>query len=90
MNFLAADIGDFRSRLLIGDAAGGGWRVLRQETLASADPAGVDDLLARFLRPEDRPSTSRSPSRAARPEPLGAGARRLQCSGPNPTQRGSA
>jgi glucokinase len=54
MIFLAADIGATRSRLLIGEAQGGVWRALRRETLASADFPGIEDLLARFLRPRER------------------------------------
>jgi glucokinase len=55
MIFLAADIGGSNSRLLLGEAAGAAWRMLRQETLASAQFAGIDALLEHFLRPDEKP-----------------------------------
>lgn len=55
MQILAADIGGTRARLMLAEVVDGGFVELRRQVLASADFAGLPDLLAAFLQPGDAP-----------------------------------
>ncbi len=58
MQFLAADIGGSRARLLLGEAEAGAWRTLRREIQDCAAFTGVEALLKDFLRSGDAPRTA--------------------------------
>lgn len=58
MTVLAGDIGGTKTLLGLGDADGSGVRWLRKARFASAQYAGLEEMLAAFLRPGERPTAA--------------------------------
>lgn len=58
MTVLAGDIGGTKTLLGLGQADGTGVRWLRKARFASAQYAGLEDMLAEFLRPGERPTAA--------------------------------